>query len=151
MTTTRKALALQHLQHAVTSPGEFAAARLSDVFYDANDRDALGFLDDHGFDSDDLADVLLPILSEHFAQANARQYNYIIVRVEEDGRSEHYLNAGHIRKAIHAAAEERDIIVSDNIIRHDRKFLPLPITQDPRTAKPVPYTEAEDLFRKVMP
>jgi hypothetical protein len=78
-------------------------------------------------------------------------YNYIIVRVKEDGRSADMTNAGNIRKAIIKAEKELGIITAHNIIRHDRKFYPIPATQDPRTAKPVPYAEAEDLFRKVMP
>lgn len=78
-------------------------------------------------------------------------YNYIIVRVKEDGRNPYRTNAGTIRKAIHAASADLDIAVADNIIRHDRKFLPCPLAPNHLQAKPMPYAEAEDLFRKVMP
>lgn len=61
---SREALARKRIHAALAD--ENPECRLSDVFYDSNDRDAKGFMDDHGFDCDDLAALLLPILQEHF-------------------------------------------------------------------------------------
>ncbi len=57
MERTREAEAERRMRVAMTS-GDAAEARLSDVFYDAND-------DDYGYDCDDLAAVLLPMLLLH--------------------------------------------------------------------------------------
>jgi hypothetical protein len=63
-------------------------------------------------------------------------YTYIIVRVEETETSQ---NAGKIRKAIHDAAQDKGILVADNLIKKDRNYL-----WGPRQ----PYSEAEELFNK---
>jgi hypothetical protein len=69
-------------------------------------------------------------------------YNYIIVRVEEKYTSA--LDTGFIRKAIHRAATEGDIVVADNIIRHDQTRYHF------SENSVVPYAEAEALFSKVV-
>jgi hypothetical protein len=69
-------------------------------------------------------------------------YNYIIVRVEEKYTSA--LATGFIRKAIHRAATEGEIVVADNIIRYDQTRYPF------SENSVVPYEEAEALFNKVV-
>lgn len=69
-------------------------------------------------------------------------YNYILVRVEEKYTSA--LCTGFIRKAIHKAAEEGEIVVADNIIRYDQTRYPFSANSE------VPYAEAEALFEKII-
>ena len=72
-------------------------------------------------------------------------YHYLLVRVEEpdENGNPHISNTGLIRNLIHKIAEDSDVKVADNIIRADRKKL--------WDGRPVPYAEAEELFKKIMP
>lgn len=60
--STRTELAQQRILDALADEKD-PHLRLSDVFWDAADRNTYGELEDHGYDTDDLATVLLPILT----------------------------------------------------------------------------------------
>ena len=67
--------------------------------------------------------------------------NYLIIRVTEPD-TEGSTQTAMLRRAIHNWAVENGIDLADNIIRAHRKtFL---------NGQPVPYKEAQELFKKVM-
>jgi hypothetical protein len=71
------------------------------------------------------------------------KYNYLLIRVEEtDDTGKHFSAAAHLRGRIHKLAKDMGINVADNIIKFDSAAYPW--------GAKVPYTEAEDLFVKIM-
>jgi len=72
-------------------------------------------------------------------------HHYLLIRVEEpvENTNPHISNTGLLRNLIHWFSRENDIQVADNLIRADRKTL--------YDGRPVPYKEAEELFKKIMP
>lgn len=82
--------------------------------------------------------------------------HYIIVEVRERSDAEkgqyadRILDAGIIRKAIHAVVNERNLNAADAIIREDREWLH-PLMQDyPQPRERNPYAMARELFVKAM-
>ena len=80
-----------------------------------------------------------------FITLGVYMHHYLLIRVEEpvENTNPHISNTGLLRNLIHWFSRENDIQVADNLIRADRKTL--------YDGRPVPYKEAEELFKKIMP